>query len=47
LLDELDRTGEDQISLADPDSRAMVRMTKVGVGYSVQLAVDVKQLFCD
>lgn len=42
LLDELDRTGEDQISLTDPDSRAMARMTKVGVGYNVQLAVDVK-----
>jgi transposase len=42
LLDELDRTGEDQISLTDPDSRAMARMTKVGVGYNIQLAVDVK-----
>ena len=42
LLDELDRTGEDQISLTDPDSRAMARMTKVGVGYNVQVAVDVK-----
>ncbi|MBZ5775718.1 IS1182 family transposase [Rhizobium sp. VS19-DR104.2] len=42
LLDELDRTGEDQISLTDPDSRATARMTKVGVGYNIQLAVDVK-----
>ncbi|MBZ5763413.1 hypothetical protein LAV84_28415 [Rhizobium sp. VS19-DR104.2] len=42
LLDELDRTGEDQISLTDPDSRAMARMTKVGVGYNIQLAFDVK-----
>ena len=42
LLDELDRTGEDQISLTDPDARAMARMTKVGVGYNVQLAVDTK-----
>jgi transposase len=42
LLDELDRTGDDQISLTDPDARAMARMTKVGVGYNVQLAVDVK-----
>src|SRR5215212_5929798 len=42
LLDELERTGEDQISLTDPDSRAMARMTKVGVGYNVQLAADVK-----
>ena len=31
LLDELDRTGEDQISLTDPDARAMVRMTRVGI----------------
>ncbi|UXN57567.1 hypothetical protein [Phyllobacterium zundukense] len=38
LLDELDRTGEDQISLTDPDSRAMARMTKVAVGYNIQLA---------
>jgi transposase len=42
LLAELDRTGEDQISLTDPDSRAMPNMMKVGVGYNVQLAVDVK-----
>ncbi|WP_246763538.1 transposase [Rhizobium sp. 007] len=42
LLDELDRSGEDQISLTDPDARAMARMTKVGVGYNLQLAVDVK-----
>ena len=42
LLKDLDRTGEEQISLTDPDSRAMARMTKVGVGYNVQVAVDVK-----
>ncbi|WP_245264759.1 transposase [Aquamicrobium defluvii] len=42
MLEELDRTGEDQISLTDPDARAMARMTKVGIGYNVQLAVDVK-----
>jgi len=42
LLDGLERTGEDQISLTDPDARAMARMTKVGVGYNVQLAVDTK-----
>ena len=42
LLADLDRTGEDQISLTDPDARAMARMTKVGVGYNVQIAVDVK-----
>ncbi|EYD77506.1 ISPsy6, transposase [Rubellimicrobium mesophilum DSM 19309] len=38
----MDRTGEDQISLTDPDSRVMARMTKVGVGYNVQVAVDTK-----
>ena len=42
LLAELERTGEDQLSLTDPDSRAMAGMTRVGVGYNVQLAVDVK-----
>lgn len=42
LLSELDRSGEAQISLSDPDARAMARMTKVGVGYNIQLAVDVK-----
>jgi transposase len=42
LLAELDRSGEDQISLTDPDSRAMTRMAKVGVGYNVQVAVDTK-----
>ena len=42
LLAELDRTGESQIPLTDPDARAMARMTKVGVGYNVQIAVDVK-----
>ncbi len=42
MLEELDRSGEDQISLTDPDARAMARTTKVGVGYNVQLAVDTK-----
>lgn len=42
MLDELERSGEDQVSLTDPDARAMARMTKVGVGYNVQLAVDAK-----
>lgn len=40
LLNELDRSGED--SLTDPDSRAMARMANVGVGYNIELAVDVK-----
>ncbi len=42
MLAQLDRTGEDQISLTDPDSRAMAAPTKVGVGYNVQVAVDAK-----
>lgn len=40
MLEEPDSTGEDRMSLTDPDARAMARMTKVGVGYNVQLAVD-------
>ncbi len=42
MLAELDRTGEDQISLTDPDSRAMATHTHVGVGYNVQIAVDTE-----
>ena len=42
MLAELDRTGEDQISLTDPDSRAMAGHTRVAVGYNVQIAVDTK-----
>ena len=42
MLTELDRTGEDQISLTDPDSRAMAAHTRVAVGYNVQVAVDAK-----
>ena len=42
MLAQLDRTGEDQISLTDPDSRAMAAHTKVGVGYNAQVAVDAK-----
>jgi transposase len=42
LLAQLERTGESQISLTDPDSRAMAAHTKVGVGYNVQIAVDAK-----
>ncbi len=42
LLDDMERNGVDQISLTDPDARAMARMTKVGVGYNIQLAVDSK-----
>src|SRR5437763_12175153 len=42
MLAELDRTEEDQISLTDPDSRAMAAHTRVAVGYNVQVAVDTK-----
>ena len=42
MLAQLDRTGEDQISLTDPDSRAMAAHTRVAVGYNVKVAVDVK-----
>jgi transposase len=42
LLAELERTGDSQISLTDPDSRAMAGHTRVAVGYNVQLAVDAK-----
>ena len=42
LSRELERTGESQISLTDPDSRAMASYPKVGVGYNAQVAVDAK-----
>ncbi len=42
MLAQLDRTGEDQISLTDPDSRAMAAHTHVAVGYNAQVAVDTK-----
>jgi transposase len=42
MLAELDQTGENQISLTDPDSRAMAAHTHVAVGYNVQIAVDTK-----
>src|SRR5829696_9345910 len=40
MLERLEETGEDQISLTDPDSRAMAAHTRVAVGYNVQVAVD-------
>jgi hypothetical protein len=42
MLAQLDQTREDQISLTDPDSRAMAAHTHVAVGYYVQVAVDTK-----
>jgi hypothetical protein len=41
MLAQLERTGEDQISLSDPDSRAMAAHTKIGVGYNIQVAVPI------
>ena len=42
MLAQLERTDEAQISLTDPDSRAMAAHTKAGVGYNIQVAVDAK-----
>jgi transposase len=42
MLAELEQAGEDQISLTDPDSRAMAAHTHVAVGYNAQVAVDTK-----
>jgi hypothetical protein len=42
MLAELERTGADQISLTDPDSRAMAAHTHVAVGYNAQVAVDAR-----
>jgi transposase/IS5 family transposase len=41
-LSALEKSGDSQISLTDPDSRAMAAYTKVGVGYNAQIAVDAK-----
>src|SRR6202041_3036205 len=42
MLVQLERTDEAQISLTDPDSRAMAAHTKAAVGYNTQVAVDAK-----
>jgi hypothetical protein len=42
MVEQLERTGEDQISLTDPDRRAMAAHTRVAVGYNAQVAVDAK-----
>jgi hypothetical protein len=42
MLRQLERSGATQMSLTDPDSRAMAAHTKVAVGYNVQVAVDAK-----
>jgi transposase len=38
----LEASGEDQLSLTDPDARAMRSGTGVGVGYNIQIAVDTR-----
>ena len=38
----LDESGEPQLSLTDPDARAMQASTGVGVGYNAQIAVDIR-----
>ena len=38
----LQESGQEQLSLTDPDARAMPAGTGVGVGYNVQIAVDTK-----
>lgn len=42
MLEQLKASGESQISLTDPDARAMAAHPKVGVGYNAQVAVDTK-----
>src|SRR5512135_2080439 len=42
MLEELEHTGQSQVSLTDPDSRAMAAYPKVGVGYNAQVAFDAK-----
>ncbi|MGI9420274.1 MAG: IS1182 family transposase [Geminicoccaceae bacterium] len=39
---QLEQSGEDQLSLTDPDARAMHTTSRVGVGYNIQIAVDVQ-----
>ena len=40
LKKAMEGSGENQVSLTDPDSRAMAKSPKVDVGYNVQVAVD-------
>lgn len=40
----LAESGDEQISLTDPDARAMHSSSRVGVGYNVQIAVDTKHM---
>lgn len=40
--EELAASGQDQVSLTDPDARAMHSSSRIGVGYNIQIAVDAK-----
>ena len=42
MLEQLNASGESQVSLTDPDARAMVTGQKTTVGYNAQVAVDAK-----
>jgi transposase len=42
LFEGLEQSGDSQVSLSDPDSRAMSQGAGVTVGYNVQAAVDAK-----
>ncbi len=42
MLDQLNASGESQVSLTDADARAMVTGQKTIVGYNAQVAVDAK-----
>jgi hypothetical protein len=42
MLEQLDRTGDNEISLTDPDSRRMPVGASTEVGYNAQIAVDAK-----
>lgn len=42
MLGRLEASGESQISLTDPDARAMVVRSRTIVGYNAQVAVDAK-----
>jgi hypothetical protein len=42
MLEQLNASGESQVSLIDPDGRAMVTHQKTTVGYDAQVAGDAK-----
>jgi transposase len=42
MLEQLNANGESQVSLTDPDARALVTGQKTTVGYNAQVAVDAK-----